>query len=113
MLRLCKRLVLCVAVAIPLFAVFAVCSIEEKDIRRPDPCTPREVCLANLKQIEGAKGVWALEDLREANRVPTWSDLITTNYIPAKPVCPLGGIYTIGGLDKNAQCTIPEHALPQ
>src|SRR5688572_27037651 len=44
--------------------------------------SPRNACINNLKQLEGAKATWALEQRRQTNDVPAWSDIIgQTKYI--------------------------------
>jgi hypothetical protein len=34
------------------------------------------------------------------------------HYMAAKPVCPSGGIYTLGAVQENPRCTIPGHTYP-
>jgi hypothetical protein len=70
-------------------------------------------CIANLKQIEGAKATWAMEERKSTNAVPRDSDLFGTNaYIRAKPQCPVGGAYTLGAVDELPTCSVPTHYLP-
>ena len=65
-----------------------------------------------LKRIEGAKQSWALENHKSSSSVPVDSDLFgETRYIRRKPICPLGGKYTLGRVDEYARCTVPEHNL--
>src|SRR5262245_3179232 len=53
-------------------------------------------CIANLKQIEGAKATWALEAKKSNTDTPTDTDLFGTDkYIRQKPVCPGGGTYAL------------------
>ena len=69
-------------------------------------------CICNLKQIDGAKATWALENGKKNSDIPTESDLFgLTNYIRDKPICPEGGIYTLGRVDDPPRCSIPEHDL--
>jgi competence protein ComGC len=76
-------------------------------------------CVANLKQIDGAKEQWALEKQKEPKDIPTWSDLIgTAGYIKNMPTCPLNGHYTINAVWAEPTCTMgktatPVHMLPQ
>ena len=63
-------------------------------------------CIANLKQIQGAKATWALEH-KLANTDPTDSDLFGPGkYIREKPVCPQGGTYKLRGVEENPVCSI-------
>jgi len=69
-------------------------------------------CIANLKQIEGAKGTWALENRKDLNAIPTDTDLFGVNkYFREKPICPQGGTYTIGSVAEKPRCSIPGHTI--
>ena len=53
-------------------------------------------CIANLKQIEGAKSVWALEHEKKNEDLPSWIDLVgPARYLQEMPRCPAGGAYTL------------------
>lgn len=68
-------------------------------------------CVANLKQIDGAKQVWALDTGQLDTATATWGDLVTT-YIKKKPECPGGGAYTIAAVNADPTCsTGGGHAL--
>jgi prepilin-type N-terminal cleavage/methylation domain-containing protein len=57
----------------------------------------KNACIANLKQIDGAKNTWALEQKKVNSDSPGDTDLFgTTLYIREKPSCPGGGTYTLG-----------------
>jgi len=62
-------------------------------------------CQSNLKQIQGAKERWAMENSRGATDTPDWPDLVS-NYIKKQPVCPASGTYTIGSMDEIPVCDI-------
>src|SRR5438552_1650687 len=65
----------------------------------------RNACMANLKQMDGAKASWALEQKKNNTDVPVDSDLFgSTAYIRDKPACPGGGNYTIGRVDVKVFC---------
>jgi len=69
-------------------------------------------CIANLKQLEGAKNSWAVENGKTTNDIPKESELCGPNgYIRQKPQCPQGGTYVIGRVGEAPRCTIPEHSL--
>jgi len=73
---------------------------------------PRMVCIANLKQLCGAKATWALEANKATNDVPTDADLFgPAAYIRTKPTCPQGGTYTLGRVDEDPRCSILMHNL--
>src|SRR5258707_12488140 len=56
----------------------------------------KSACIANLKQIEGAKATWALEAKKMTTDTPADSDLFgSTAYVRSKPGCPANGTYTL------------------
>jgi prepilin-type N-terminal cleavage/methylation domain-containing protein len=77
----------------------------------------KNACIANMKQIDGAKATWALENKKTAADSPTAADLYgATLYIRDEPKCPAGGAYAIGAVDVKVTCSkaaLPdEHVLP-
>lgn len=74
--------------------------------------TPRNACIANLKQIDGAKATWALECNKQPTDTPLSSDLFgETGYIRVRQFCPAGGAYTIGAVEEKPTCSIPDHTF--
>jgi prepilin-type N-terminal cleavage/methylation domain-containing protein len=70
----------------------------------------KSACVANLKQIEGAKATWALENKKVGTDTPTDGDLFgATLYIREKPACPASGTYTINNVDTRPACSVAEH----
>ena len=70
-------------------------------------------CINNLRQIDGAKEQYMLENNTTA--APTaMTDLAgVTGYIKATPNCPAGGTYTIQAAGTNPTCSIGgTHLLP-
>ena len=75
-----------------------------------------EACIANLRQIEGATQVWAVDTGAADTAAPTWNDLVP-NYIRTQPKCPAGGNYGLATVNARPTCTIantvsPGHVLP-
>src|SRR4051812_8066688 len=69
-----------------------------------------QACRANLRSIDGAKRVWALEHRKQDSEVPADADLFgPATYIREKPKCPSGGIYTINAVEDHPICSIPGH----
>ncbi len=62
-------------------------------------------CIANLKQIDGAKQVWALDVGTPDTATPAWSDL-TPNYIKRVVNCPsnTNRAYTIAAVSADPSC---------
>ena len=72
----------------------------------------RAACIANLKQIDGAKATWALENKKTSTDSPTAADLYgPTKYIRDEPTCPASGTYSINAVDARPSCTIADHTL--
>jgi len=67
-------------------------------------------CIANLKQIDGAKQVWALDNGQSDTDTPSW-DALVTNYIKKQPTCPGGGNYTINNVGTEPTCDVTGHTL--
>src|SRR5438128_8764043 len=69
-------------------------------------------CINNLKTIEGAKAVWALEMKKNDADVPTDADLFGNDKnIKDKPTCPAGGTYDLKAVSEKPTCTSPGHVL--
>ena len=65
----------------------------------------RNACIANMKQMHGAKATWAMETKKSSTDVPPDAELFGPDkYIAKKPECPAGGAYTIGQVGENPQC---------
>jgi len=72
----------------------------------------RAACINNLKTIEGAKGIWALEMRKTDADVPSDADLFGADKnIRDKPECPGGGTYSVNAVSERPTCTIPDHTL--
>jgi hypothetical protein len=72
-------------------------------------------CITNLRRIEDAKQQWALDLDKRASDTPAWDDI--KRYYghgnDPQPVCPGGGIYTLGAVSSFPSCSIPGHILKQ
>ena len=72
----------------------------------------RQACINNLKAIEGAKSIWALEMKKTDTDVPSDSDIFGPGKnIDPKPSCPAGGTYDLRSVGERPTCNIPEHSL--
>ena len=79
---------------------------------RPNYGRMWRMCITNLKQIEGAKADWALEERKTTNDAPTAAVLYGTNgYILREPKCPEGGVYIIGRVGVTPLCSVEGHLL--
>jgi prepilin-type N-terminal cleavage/methylation domain-containing protein len=67
----------------------------------------RSACIANLKQMDGAKATWALEQKKANSDTPDDTDLFgSTAYIRTKPACPANGDYSVGQVDVKPLCSL-------
>jgi hypothetical protein len=72
----------------------------------------RNACINNLRQLDGAKEQWALENKKTVTDTPTYADLIGTDkYIKMLPTCPADGTYTLGNMTTRPSCSVPGHEL--
>jgi hypothetical protein len=103
-----SKLVLLPAVAIP--AVLAGVAIPS--FTKARETAQRNACINYLREIDGAKHQWALENKKAEQDVPAWQDL--KPYLGGKgsaPKCPAGGKYTIGSVDTPPNCSKPGHEM--
>src|SRR5438477_9672241 len=71
----------------------------------------KNACIANLKQMDGAKASWALEQKKTTTDTPQDSDLFgSTLYIRDKPECPGGGTYGLNDVATKPTCTLGSSA---
>ena len=67
----------------------------------------KNACIANLKQMDGAKATWALEQKKSTTDTPADTDLFgSTAYIRDKPACPGGGTYTLDQVGNKPTCSL-------
>ena len=66
----------------------------------------RNACIANLKQIDGAKNTWAMEQKKTSTDTPVATDLYgASNYIRDEPTCPANGTYTFEQVRLKPTCS--------
>jgi hypothetical protein len=72
--------------------------------------SPKNACINNLRQIDGAKEQWALENHIESGAASIAKEV--NAYIKGGgPKCPAGGSYTYGKVDEPPRCSIKGHSL--
>lgn len=70
----------------------------------------KNVCINNLRQIDGAKEQWALEKSIEGKPSVSMADIAPFLKSP-NPKCPEGGVYILGKIDELPKCSIAGHSL--
>ncbi len=74
----------------------------------------KNACINNLRQIEGAKEQWAMENNQpgDADCDAAAAKNAVIGYIKKTPVCPAGGTYTYGPVNNEPECDYSNaHAL--
>jgi prepilin-type N-terminal cleavage/methylation domain-containing protein len=72
----------------------------------------KQACINNLKAIDGAKSIWALEMKKSDSDIPSDTDLFGPGKnIDKKPDCPAGGTYEIRAVGEKPTCSIPDHTI--
>jgi prepilin-type N-terminal cleavage/methylation domain-containing protein len=71
-------------------------------------------CVNNLRQVDGAKHQWALENRKTDTDTPSEDDLKPYIRRALFPTCPSGGSYTIGAMATDPTCTKSSdgHVIP-
>jgi hypothetical protein len=81
----------------------------------PRTTAPRNACINNLRQLDGAKEQWVLANqVKDTNRVVLSSDLIgptSSHFLKRAPACPAGGTYTIGRVGEPPRCSNTNHSM--
>jgi len=78
----------------------------------------KNACIANMKQLDGAKATWALEMKKNNTDTPNATDLCAaTAYIRRMPQCPSGNSdYVPNQVDMQQVCpnvaSVTDHVLP-
>jgi predicted RNase H-like nuclease (RuvC/YqgF family) len=68
-------------------------------------------CVANLRMLESVKAKWAADLRKQPTDMPIDADLFGPGkYVPQKPACPAGGVYTLGPVLAKPTCSAPGHA---
>ena len=63
----------------------------------------KRACISNLRQLDGAKEQWALENKRVTGDTVAESDVIA--YLKAAPVCPASGSYSPNAVGTPPVCS--------
>jgi prepilin-type N-terminal cleavage/methylation domain-containing protein len=73
----------------------------------------KNACINNLRQIDGAKEQWALEQKVSAGTATTGKETEIEQYIKGTktPICPAGGTYAYLAVDTPPTCTVTTHTL--
>lgn len=94
------RVAIPIAIAFVLLAAIAIPSwLPARTFAR------RAACINNLKSIEKSKFLWAKEKRKETDDTTSEVDLFGAD-LKTKPICPSGGIYSIGKVGEKPKCSL-------
>ena len=68
-------------------------------------------CINNLRHIDAATNVWALENSKPQDAIPTEQDLLPYFAGSVFPKCPMGGAYKLNTVKAIPTCTVKGHHL--
>jgi len=75
----------------------------------------KNACINNLRQLDGAKQQWALEQKQLSTASPAQADIqpyLGRGSAGTYPLCPASGVYTIGIVSVPPSCNVALHVLP-
>ncbi|MEO6184598.1 MAG: hypothetical protein ABIP71_16145 [Verrucomicrobiota bacterium] len=72
----------------------------------------KNACINQLRQFDGAKQQWALENKQPADALVVPQQITPYLKNATLPPCPSGGTYTLNNVNQPPTCSIPGHVLP-
>ena len=100
-----------IMIVVAIIALLAAVAIP--NLAKARKSAQKTACINNLKTIEGAKSIWALNNKKGDSDVPTDADIFGPGAeIEKKPACPANGTYTIGAISEKPTCSVTDHVLP-
>lgn len=101
-------------------AVLVVAAVVLPALVRARNTSASNVCINHLRQIEGAKQQWALENHKATNDVVSWNDIKPYLWHEEVPRCSDGGTYILGRVGESPRCSLApamvggkSHELPK
>jgi len=96
-----------VEIMIAVVIIGLVLAITLPNIARARTTAQKNACIMNLKQISGAKDMWALEKKKSAGSpVDTNANFLSNFKNSTMPLCPLGGVYNINAIARPPDCSL-------
>ena len=73
--------------------------------------TPQEICVNQLRRIQGAKKQWSIYENKSNDDTPSATEIYGVVKFITKPLyCPSGGEYTLGKVGEHPTCSHEGHA---
>ncbi len=92
--------IMIVVAIIGLLAVIAI-----PNFMRARSTAQRNACISNLRQIDGGKQQWAIENKKPNTAIPTSDEVLLYIKNEVFPHCPAGGSYTVAAVNTDPVCT--------
>ncbi len=99
-----------ISIALSLFVIPMLLAIAVPNFVKAREVSMKNACINNLRQIDGAKSQWALENKKQEGDPVVESEVKALLTHPL--VCPAGGTYTYGPVGTPPRCSVPGHQLP-
>ena len=92
-------------IALSIFLIPLLAAIAIPNFVRARNTAQKNACINNLRQINGAKQQWALENKKEDTDTPAQAEV--SHFIKGNqfPLCPAGGTYTINAMNTDPTCS--------
>lgn len=100
-----------ISIGLSIFLVPMLLAIAIPNFVKARDVSMQNACINNLRQIDGAKQQWALENGKNPGDVPTAENLKPFFKNGVFPICPAGGTYTFGAVSNAPTCSIPGHKM--
>ncbi|HEX5220294.1 MAG TPA: DUF4190 domain-containing protein [Verrucomicrobiae bacterium] len=102
-----------IGLALGIFLVPMMMAIAIPNFVKGRDTAMRNACINNLRQIDGAKERWALENKKGDDAVPTEAELdaFLQNHKMSQMKCLKKGTYSINSVGELPTCSVPTHEL--
>lgn len=91
--------------AIVLVVIGILLGIAVPQFMRSRANSQMKTCAATLKRIDEAKELWAIATHQAAGAPCNMVDIVP-DYISRTPNCPSAGVYVIGNIDEDPECSL-------
>src|SRR5437762_6111038 len=96
-----------IEIMVVIFIIGILLTIAIPQFMRARERSSATACQRNLREIQGAKERWAMDNDRGSTDTPLMTDLVVPGvYLRGNPACSSGGTYAIGRMDQLPTCSI-------
>jgi prepilin-type N-terminal cleavage/methylation domain-containing protein len=90
-----------IMIVVAIIGLLSVIAIQNFNMARKN--TQKTTCYKNLKNIDGVKKTYAINERKEGSEEVSLQDL--KSHLSRRPVCPGGGEYSLGTVDEKTTCS--------